>query len=407
MTGPESDSPARKLHPALTFVLIIGLTITTIGDELYLAVMLLQLESLGATGFVISTFLASQLLPAVFLAPFAGLLIDRFETSRVLITTQILQAAVLLAMSQTQDVTLLLVGAFVLGALFSISQPAIYALVPLIADNAKINTGKVNAIVEFFTRSAMLIGPITGGLLFEYFGAEVALLLDGASFGLAAMVVMIVGIRRPPEKTGVVKKPLEGVMAGFRIILEERSLRITLIIVALGLLMTSMVNVAFIFLVRNVLEASAAVFGLLYAMWGMGMLLGAVLAGRRELEKNLERPVLLGLGFMGIPLLITGLFPMLVVMLVMEFFGGVANGIHNVAYRTMLMLRTDRKLHGRVMAAYSAVGKVFIMLGFMLGSPFAASHPAAVYIASGTGTIIVGIIGILWLFRLGRLNGNS
>lgn len=402
----SASNPARvTLHPVIVLSLLVGLIVSTVGDEIFMVIMVLQLEQLSSSGYVIALLLASQLLPGVFLSPFAGQLIDRFETSRVLVITQILQALLLWALAFTESPVLLLTGSLVLGLLFAVSQPAIYALVPVIAERGGVAVNRVNAVMEFFRRSALIVGPVLGGILFQAGGARLGLLIDALTFGLAGCVVLFIGIRRHPEVTDKTKKLFDGALEGLRVIARDPVLRVTMPVVLAGFSATSLVNVAFVFLVRDVLGGSAGTYGFLYAMWGSGMLLGAFLAGRRELTSGLERPTLLGSVFIGASLLTTGLFPRFLVMAISEFCGGVANGIHNVSLRTLLTVRTPKALHGRVFAAYLAVGNAAIMTGYLLGSPFANRFAVPLYLTAGSLTILISLFGYLRILPLKNTPG--
>ena len=148
------------------------------------------------------------------------------------------------------------------------------------------------------------------------------------------------------------------------------------------------------------LAGSAGTYGLLYAMWGAGLLLGAFLAGRNELNARLERPTLLGGIGIGLSLLITGLFPRFIVVALSEFGGGVANGVHNVALRTLLTSRTPKAMHGRVFAAYGAAGNSAIMIGYLLGSPFASGFTVPLYLVAGVATMSIAGFGLLRVTRI-------
>lgn len=390
---PEQDKPQNSLHPALTFILIIGLLISTIGDEIYLTVMMLQLQDLASSGYIIAAFLASQLIPGIFLAPFAGLLIDRFETSRVLIITQVLQTLLLIAMANTTELSFLLIGATLLGSLFAISQPALYTLIPSIAERSKLSTKRVNATVEFFSRSAMLFGPALGGLLLGTLGASSALLLDAASFAIAALIILFVGVRRYPDKTGKTKKLFEGAFEGITFIRKDPILGTAMPVILVGFIAISLVGVSAIFLVRDVMGASPLVYGIFSALWGLGMLFGSATAGRSKNEDYLEYPSMLSMAFMGTSLFFLGAFPRYIVLLITEIYGGISNGIMNVSINSMLHKRAPKEMHGRVFAAYMAIGRTAIIVGYAIASPFAANHSTTLYMIAGVLTTLVGIIG--------------
>ena len=393
----EDKRSFKGLHPLLTFSLIVGLIISSIGDEIYIAVMMLQLEDLSSSAWTVALFLASQLIPAIVLAPLAGQIVDRFETSRVLFLTQLLQALLLFGMSATQNINYLLAGAFVLGALFSISQPALFALIPELAERSQVSTKRVNAIVEFFSRSAMLIGPVIGAFLLGTLGAASALLIDAATFGMSAFTVLVVGIRRLPSPREKDSSFFKDSLEGLKVLNDDRLLRDLTPIYTLITFALSLIAVSEIFFVRSVLNGSPIVYGIVSALWGLGLLLGSFLAGRNEEDKRPANPITLATLNMGIALFITGFFSKLTVMLPSQIYGGAANGVVNVSMINMLHTRAPKELHGRVFSAFGALSRVALILGYGLASLFAAEQSALIYQSAGIILIGVGIYGYLRL----------
>ncbi len=396
----EDRRTLKGLHPLLTFTLIIGLIISSVGDEIYIAVMMLQLEDLSSSGLTVALFLASQLIPAIVLAPLAGQIVDRFETSRVLIVTQLLQAVLLYGMSATQNINYLLAGAFVLGALFSISQPALFALIPDLAERSQVSTKRINAIVEFFSRSAMLIGPIIGAFLLGTLGAASALLIDAATFGISALSVLIVGIRRKPTAPEPGANFFKDSLEGLKVLNEDVLLRDLTPIYTLITFALSLIAVSEIFFVRSVLKGSPLIYGIVSALWGVGLLLGSFLAGRNEEDKRPANPITLATLNMGISLFITGFFSKLWVMIPSQVYGGTANGVINVSMVNMLHTRAPKELHGRVFSAFGALSRVALIFGYGLASLFAAQQSALIYQCAGVILILVGVYGYLRLRHL-------
>ncbi|MCA9839858.1 MAG: MFS transporter [Trueperaceae bacterium] len=390
-------STSKGLHPFLTLVLIIGLVVSSIGDEIYIAVMMLQLEDLSSSGLVVALFLASQLIPAILLAPLAGQIVDRFETSRVLILTQMLQTVLLFVMSLTQNISLLLAGAFVLGALFSISQPALFALIPELAEKSQVSTKRINAVVEFFSRSAMLIGPIVGSFLLGTLGASAALLIDAATFGVSALSILVVGIRRHPGPHEAGGSFIKESMEGVNVLNRDPLLRELTPIYTLMTFALSLIAVSEIFFVRSVLNGSPIIYGVVSALWGVGLLLGSFLAGRSEEDKYPANPVSLSTLNMGISLLITGFFSKLLVMIPSQIYGGTANGVLNVSMVNLLHTRVSKEVHGRVFSAFGALSRVAVIFGYGLASVFASGQSAVIYQLSGAVMILAGAYGFLRL----------
>lgn len=367
--------------------------------------MTLQLEALTGSGTIISLFLASQLLPAVLLSPISGQLTDRFDSGRVLVISQILQAGLLTGLAHFESPTVLIAGSFLLGILFSISQPAVFTLLPSIADRTGIGLTRVNSIQEFLGRTAMLVGPAIGGVLLATLGAQTALLIDAVTFVVSVLVVLLARLSRPPQQTGETKRLFDGALAGIKEIKNNRVLSVIIPCVMVSFLSISMVNVAFVFIVRDVIGAGAGVYGMLYALWGLGMLISTVIIAQRNPKKGLEHPTFFGLTGIGLSLMLTGAIPRLFSLAAAELLGGLSNGFHNVARRTLLINVTSEAVRGRMYAAYSALANASVIGGYAIGGLFAADRPRMLYTVAGMITVVTSLLG--WLVARRVLASNE
>ena len=114
--------------------LIVGAVgISALGDFLLWIPLTLHLQATTDSGIAVAALFVALWAPAVLLAPLAGLIVDRLEARGVLLVASLAQAAVAAALVLALDsVPALLVLAALLGVGFAISQPAEFALVPVI-----------------------------------------------------------------------------------------------------------------------------------------------------------------------------------------------------------------------------------------------------------------------------------
>jgi MFS family permease len=165
----------------------------------------------------------------------------------------------------------------------------------------------------------------------------------------------------------------------------------------------SLSDVAFIFFVRRYLEGDSIMYGILVAVWGGGIIFGALAGGTSLIEKRLELFSMLGATLIGISLGLSGTFPTFVVVVAMFFVGGIANGLFNITVRTLLYRYVLEQMHGRAFAAYIALRNASIISGYVVGGSFAVESSRAAYIISGTLGTVVGSFGVVLILLYSRI----
>ena len=390
----------RHLTLVSALFLISIIFLSTLGDEVALVAFIFKVEGASSSGLSISMLLAAQLVPGILLSPFSGQLIDRFETTRVLVIALILQGLLLCLLAATNNVVLILLGAIVLGCLFTVSQPALFTLLPIIANStsAVAKIAWANTVVEISQRFGSLIGTVLGGLIVARpNGIPMAFIIDGATFLIAAPAIWFSGVRRHSIEIeqSQSKKIFEGVFAGIHILWQDRILRVVLPVFTAIMFASSISDVAFIFFVRHVLEGNSVTYGILVAVWGGGIILGASLGATSFVERQLELFSMFAAALIGVSLGLSGIFPTLVIVAIAYAIGGMANGLFNVSVRTLLHQRVLERMYGRAFTAYFALRSAAVLTGYFIGAPFALQYSRTVYIASGTLATAIGVFGIV------------
>ena len=397
----KPDAVKPRLSKINTGILLCIIFLSTLGDEVALIAFVFKVESVSSSGLSISWLLAAQLVPGILLSPFSGQLIDRFETTSVLVITIILQGLLLCLLATTNDVGLILSGATVLGCLFTVSEPALFTLLPTIVESSTSSTTEIagaNTIVEISRRFGSLIGPVLGGLIIaQTASTSIAFLIDGATFLIAAPVIWFSGIRRRSIEIEEERKKrfFEEVFVGIQILWQDSALKIVMPVFTSVMLVSSISDVAFIFFVRKILQGSSVTYGILVAAWGGGIIFGALLGGTSLVKRQLELFSMLGATLIGISLGLSGVFPILEVVVITYVIGGMANGLFNVAIRTLLHQRVLDRMYGRVFSAYLALRNIAVITGYIVGSSFAVEFSRSVYIVFGALGLVVGVFGIV------------
>nr|GAJ35748.1 hypothetical protein BDOA9_0149570 [Bradyrhizobium sp. DOA9] len=234
-------------------------------------------------------------LPFVLFAIPAGVLADRISRRRLMAGAEALRAVALAAI-----VLLLALGALNLPLLallgftavcgtvvYSVAAPA---LVPSLVSSDLLPTA--NARIELARTIAFASGPALGGVLVGWWGASPAFGFAAALSAIA--VVLLSGIYEPARAPAPRRHPLQEIREGAAFVFRHPLLRpvfVTQFIFNTGWFLQIAVFVPYA--VRH-LGLSAAGVGAVLTMYGVGMVIGALLATR--VMKRIAFGTVVGLG---------------------------------------------------------------------------------------------------------------
>lgn len=210
-------------------LLAAGQAVSVTGDFAALVALLLRLRPAGS-GWV-AGLLAAELVPFVVCAPLSGRVVDRIETRLVLLLALAGQAvvAVPLALFDSPLSTVILFAG--LNALASFVRPATSALVPAVAGEGQAARGFARLATG--VSLGWIAGPALGGLVTGSLGADVALLLDAATFAVLTALVAMVRARRPGVRTAD-QSGRPAAVGGIGLLWQARVLRVALLVSAVA-----------------------------------------------------------------------------------------------------------------------------------------------------------------------------
>jgi Major Facilitator Superfamily len=338
--------------------------------------------------------------PSVAVAGHAGLLVDRIEATRLLAAVSVVGAAVAAALGFMTATAAVLALTAVLGVVFAISQPAEFALVPLLAGADRIQ--RANGHVETARYIGFGIGPLLGGVLFSAGGLELAMLVDAATFAAVAVAALSLRVRRDPEALGAAEstpRAREGIAYLFR----DRVLSLAMVVAFSSLLFMSAVWVGELFFVEEVLGRGDVAYGAMLSIWTAGMALGALLLASRVAAGAVAATGLAAVAVQGAGLALPAVWLNFAFFLACSFVGGLAHGLKNVMFRTLIHVRVPDQLHGRAFAAYNGIRNTAELGAFAAGGLLvAAIGPRGTIAYAGALSALAGLAGLLALLRMYR-----
>lgn len=343
---------------------------------------------LGVVGF------AGQI-PIFLLAPFAGVLVDRWNRHRILVITQILamvQSFLLAILALTGVITvwhIIILNVFQ-GLINAFDMPARQSFVVEMVEDKK-DLANAIALNSSMVNAARLLGPAVAGVLIAAVGEGICFLIDGISYlaVIASLLAMTITARKA-EKSG--PYVLHGLREGFVYTFGFAPIRAILLFLALVSLMGMPYTVLMPVIAKDVLHGEAHTLGFLTAATGMGALTGAVYLASRKSILGLGKIIALaGSGF-GLALVAFSLSRLLWLSLLLMLLSGFGMMVQMASSNVVLQTIVDDDKRGRVMSFYAMAFLGMAPFGSLFAGGLASRIGAPTTIMIGGVSCILGAI---------------
>jgi MFS family permease len=331
-------------------------------------------------------------IPTFVLAPFAGVLIDRWDRHRVLVWTQVLstvQSALLAFFALTHIAIIHIILLNVMqGLINAFDTPARQAFVVEMIDD-RADLPNAIALNSSMVNSARLIGPALAGVLIALFGEGWCFAIDAASYVavIASLLAMNVTPRPPRAHASRVADDLRD---GFRYVAGHAPIRSVLLLLALVSLVGMPYLVLMPMIATDVLGGDAYLNGFLQSASGVGALGGAVYLARRGGIAGLGRVIAMAAFVLGAGLIVFSYSTAVWLSIPALVIVGFANIVQMAASNTVLQTLVDEDKRGRVMSFYTMAFFGMAPLGSLLSGWLAASLGAPTTLLAGGLVCIAG-----------------
>ncbi|BCL15203.1 MFS transporter [Micromonospora sagamiensis] len=379
--------------------------VSTCGDFLAATALTLALQSAGAGGLAVSALLLAATLPLVVLAPLTGRLADRVDSRTLLVGAGLAQAAVCLGLAYAGHPVLIVALVALLASGLAVTQPVLAALLPAMVRAE--DFPRASAFNQTAATIGMLGGPALAGLLVGQFGTRVPLLVDAASYLALVLAGLVIRTRRGGSRS------VSSVASGPDRPAPAWRLRSDPLLVAMVATMAAVVGalgalgVVEVFYLRETLDASATVFGVVTAAWPLGILPGAWLLARLAPRFTDDVTLLWGglvlLAVCCLMVLAGAAVPIALLVVPCWLLGGVANGGDSVLNNLLLVRRVPEANRGRAFAVFGGATQGAAMVGYLVGGlAMAVAAPRLLVAACGVAGLLVVAVAVAPVARAVR-----
>ncbi len=350
--APSGTIRAALRYPAFRRLLT-GLAISQIGDWLYNLALVALVYQRTHSALWAGVTTAARVVPVIVLGPLGGVLADRCDRRLVMITSDLIRVALMLVLALVAAAHLPILLAPVIAAVATAAgtpyMACTSATTPRLIPDADLPGA--NAARSAITGLGIILGPALGGVLLLLGSPGLAFLINGLTFGLAAVTVLTIPAgacfapsagSRAPRPAGLLSDIAAGAAALRR---SPGAMRL----VGADVMCSVVYGMQTVLLLLVARRSGLGLhgYGYLFAAIGVGALAGTALASR-ALRHSSQRAVLANaLTAVGLPMVLLAVASGPVLALILVAVTGAGAILVEILTETGLQRMLPAELFGR------------------------------------------------------------
>jgi MFS family permease len=417
------DSPSSSVAPVGYLDLVrrnpafrrlwLGQVVSLLGDWFGLIASATLVARLTGSGLAVGGLFVARMLPPFLVSPVAGVLADRLDRRDLLIVADLLRAVIVLGfllVREPGDVWLLYALTAIQLAVGGVFFPARNALLPSLVTRAEL--GAANALSAATWSTMLAFGAALGGFVAGKFGVRTAFVVDAATYGLSALILL--GIPRLGSPAAAAARTVRAAgreyLEGLRYLVGHSEVLFTACNKGLfalttgGALQVAQVQIAQQIFVLG--DGGSTGLGLMYAVAGLGTGIGPIVVRRLigDDPRRMRRAIVVAYALVSAGLLVVAPLLGFAVVLAGIFLRGLGGGINWVMSTQLLMMRLPDEVRGRVFSSEFAIFTLCQAVGTAYGGwALDAFGLIPLLFAIAVLPVVPGVAWWTWVRRLDRM----
>jgi MFS family permease len=371
----------------------------------YVALLLVAYQRLHSA-WAISLVLLGEFLPGIVLAPLFGSLADRISRRRLAVCADLLRAICFVAIAVIPSFAATVAFALLAGVGTALFRPAINSALPGLVPPER--RSQLTAIFYASVNTGLMLGPAIAAGLLLVTTAPVVLVLNALTF--AGSAVLLGGVDLGPwpaardegeSDTAAGEDAPRSVWAdtraGTQAALALPGVPVLMGVGALVVLTGAMFNVVAPLLATGPLHAGGSGYGVLMALYGLGMVAGSWTNARAGSDiAGLRRRWLVGIALSGIAMAVAALAPTFGLALVAFTFIGLGENLLVGPEMRLMQEMVAERLLGRVFGLKDVLENIAFVAAFLgAGALLSLIGVRTVFVGAGLVTVALAAVGAL------------
>ncbi|MCK9436202.1 MAG: MFS transporter [Synergistaceae bacterium] len=379
-----------------------GQTLSLVGTWIQQVALSWLIYSVTNSPFLLGFVMFAGQLPTFLIAPFAGVLADRYDKRKMIIITQavaMLQAILLAIFVLTNhiNVTVLIILNIILGISNAFDIPTRQSFVIQMVDH-KEDLPNAIALNSSIVNGSRLIGPAIAGILVASLGEGICFLINAISFVFVIISLLLMKIEKEEkagnEKVSILKQLKEGYQYSFGFL----PIRSVILLLAVVSLFGNPYLVLLPVFAKDILSGNATTLGYLNSAVGIGALSAALYLASRKSTLGLGKIIATTTFIFAFSLVSFSFSKTFTLSVIILLFCGFGMMMQTAGSNTILQTLSNDDMRGRVMSFYTVAFRGMAPFGSLWAGTFADNFGAPVTVLI-SGIVCLGA-GMLFFKNL-------
>ena len=312
-----------------------------------------------------------RLIPAAIIAPFAGMLGDRYPRERVLLFTNVAHLVLVtaVAVGVFTDADPMIVYGLSIAATIATTpfRSAQAALTPTLARGPAELTA-ANAVASGLESVAVFAGPAIAGVMLTVASPTPTFAFTAALVVVSTLFLLLISVEREerPRRELDAATIASERLAGFTTLGKHPSLRTMMVLLTAQTAIFGAVQVFIVVAAIELLDLGEGGVGYLNAALGIGAFVGAIGSLSLTGAKRLSPAFLVGIVLIGLPLVVIGFSQHVIVAIAVLVVMGIGSSLVDVAGLTLVQRAVPEDVLARVFGVIQMLWLASIGIGAAL-----------------------------------------
>jgi MFS family permease len=403
MTGSTGGRYRDALRQRDFRLMVVAYVIDALGGWAYSVVLAVYVWDRTHSTQWLAAMASAGWLTSLLVGGYAGVLADRYERTRVMIVSALASAAVMcviaVVVGTNGPLALLLALRAISAVTGSAYRPAAGALTPEIVGEKDL--AAANGLFSTLESLTVVLGPAAGGLLLLTGEPVSGVVVNAASFVIAAGIVARLHVRATGDAAPG-ENAFKQWLVGIKALGHERVALVLVLFCGLDSAVYGASTVLYVPLSEH-LGTGANGYSYLLAGAALGGVIAAGLANKLGSSSRLA-PVILGsIALQALPFAVTATVHAPALAFVLQVISGAGMIIVDVLAYTALQRDLPREVLGRVLGVFDAVILGFIVAASFIGAALLTSHGLhTTLLTIGFAFPLLALVGLPALLKADR-----
>lgn len=398
----------------LNFILFsLGKFVSIFGASIYSFAIGLHVLKITGSGMSFALSLIVSIIPMLVINPFAGVLADKFDKKKIVVSMDIINGLFLMLLYIVSGIyglslEMIYISTFITTIFTTIFGISMESAVPnIVSEDMLININSISKIIDSISS---ILGPMVGGIVFAFIDIRYFILFSGVSYVLSGISEMFIDFKfnysgNNDSENSI--KFVEDMKKGLEYIAGEKEIiGLFSVFISLNFFIGLSVTIPLPYIINNILALGSKSLGIIQSSFPLGMIVGAIMV-KRVMKKNSYKKVLilssliLGMctNLLGFPVLFKSIVFTNAIYTsyycgIMIVFG-VAISFIDIPILYILQRMIPNEYRGRVLSIVMTMVKAILPLALILSGFLLNRIPT--YFITTVGGILLFLINVLAL----------